>query len=411
VSDQLDVVVIGAGWAGLSVSQGLSVAGVPHVVLERGRIGETWRSQRWDSFHFNIPRGLTVLPGEGYEGPDPDSAMNRDEFVAMLEDYTSRHSLPIHLGTAVTEVTLDTTETYLVRTSEQTLRVRSVVVASGSLNRPRRPALSRDISQSISQIDASDYRSAAVLDPGAILVVGSGQSGGQIAKDLTDAGRKVFLATSKVGRIPLRYRGRHMGFWAVEGGFLDVRRELIILPSGSVPGRALQGSLETLSLQLLGSLGVVLLGKVEGAHGTMLTFSSDVGDNIRFADEASAALRQRVDDYIEQASIKAPAATDDPAEVIPAKIPSPPINSLDLKDSGVGTIIWCTGFDGDFSWLKVPGAIGDDGQPRHLDGIGAASGLYFPGLDFASTRKSGTVLAAAEESARMVPHILKRVGR
>ena len=201
-----------------------------------------------------------------------------------------------------------------------------------------------------------------------------------------------------------------MGFWAVEGGFLDVRREMIVLPSGAVPGRALQGSLETLSLQLLGTLGVVLLGKVEEAQGTTLTFSSDVADNIRFADEASAALRQRVDDYIEQAGIKAPAATDDPAEVVPAKIPSPPITSLDLKDSGVSTIIWCTGFNGDFSWLKVSGALGEDGQPLHIDGIGVASGLYFPGLDFASTRKSGTVLAAAEESARMVAHILKRAG-
>jgi putative flavoprotein involved in K+ transport len=162
---------------------------------------------------------------------------------------------------------------------------------------------------------------------------------------------------------------------------------------------------------LLGTLGVVLLGKVEGAQGTTLSFSSDVADNIRFADEASAALRQRVDDYIERAGIKAPAATDDPGEVVPAKIPSPPITSLDLNENGVSTVIWCTGFDGDFSWLKVPGALDQDGKPLHLDGIGAASGLYFPGLDFASTRKSGTVLAAAEESARMTAHILKRVGR
>jgi hypothetical protein len=411
VSDKLDVVVIGAGWAGLSMSQGLSVRGVPHVVLERGRIGETWRSQRWDSFHFNIPRGLTVLPGDRYEGTDPDGAMTRDEFVAMLEDYASRHRLPVHLGEAALQVTFEAAGTYLVRTSERTLRTESVVVASGSLNRPKRPSLSRDVSQSISQIDASDYRSAALLDPGAILVVGSGQSGGQIAKDLADAGRELFLATSKVGRIPLNYRGRHMGFWAVEGGFLDVRRELIVLPSGAVPGRALQGSLETLSLQLLSALGVVLLGKVEGARGTTLTFSSDVADNIRFADEASAGLRQRVDDYIEKAGIKAPAATEDPAEVAKAKIPSPPITSLDLKESGISTIVWCTGFDGDFSWLQIPGALSEDGQPLHRDGIGVASGLYFPGLDFASTRKSGTVLAAAEESARMVAHILKRVGR
>jgi putative flavoprotein involved in K+ transport len=202
-----------------------------------------------------------------------------------------------------------------------------------------------------------------------------------------------------------------MALWAVDGGLLDVTRESFVLPSGAVPARALQGALETLSLQSLGALGVVLLGKVGSAQGTVLSFSTDVAENVRFADEASAALRRRVDDYIEQASIKAPAATDDPAEVMPAKIPSPPITSLDLKDSGVGTIIWCTGFDGDFSWLKVSGALGEDRQPLHLDGIGAAGGLYFPGLDFASTRKSGTILAAAEESLRMVAHILERLGR
>lgn len=411
MSDNLDVVVIGAGWAGLSISQGLSVAGVPHLVLERGRIGETWRSQRWDNFHFNIPRVLTVLPGDRYEGIDPEGAMTRDEFVAMLEGYASRHSLPVHLGEAVIEVTLEPAGNYIVRTPERTLRVAGVVVASGSLNRPKRPALSRQVSQGITQIDASDYRSAAVLVPGAILVVGSGQSGGQIAKDLADAGRKVFLATSRTGRIPHRYRGRHFALWAVDSGLVDVRRELFVLPSGAVPARALQGALETLSLQSLGASGVVLLGKVEGAQGTMLTFSADVGENIRFADEASAALRRRIDDYIEQAGIQAPPATDDPAEVVPAKVPLPPITSLDLKDSGIGTIIWCTGFDGDFSWLRVADAIGVDEQPLHFDGIGAVSGLYFPGLDFASTRKSGTILAAAEESLTMVAHILERLGR
>lgn len=411
MGDRLDVVVIGAGWAGLSISQGLSAAGVPHLVLERGRIGETWRSQRWDSFHFNIPRVLTVMPGDRYEGTDPDGAMTRDEFVAMLEDYAARHALPVRLGEGVSEVTLETAGTYRVRTAERTLRAGTVVVASGSLNRPKRPALSRQIAQGIAQIDASDYRSAAALAPGAVLVVGSGQSGGQIAKDLADAGRKVFLATSRNGRIPLLYRGRHMARWAVDGRLLDAPRESFVLPSGAVPARALQGALETLSLQSLSALGVVLLGKMEGAEGTALSFSADVGANIRFADEAAAALRQRVDDYIAQAGIAAPAATDDPAEVVAAKLPTPPITSLDLRDSGIGTIIWCTGFDGDFGWLRVAGATGADQQPLHLGGIGAVSGLYFPGLDFASTRKSGTILAAAEDASTMVAHILGRLGR
>ena len=164
-------------------------------------------------------------------------------------------------------------------------------------------------------------------------------------------------------------------------------------------------------MQSLSALGVVLLGKVGGAQGTVLSFSTDVAENIRFADEASAALRRRVDDYIEQAGIQAPLRQTIQPRSSPPKLPSPPITSLDLKESGIGTIIWCTGFDGDFSWLRVIGAIGEDQQPLHLDGIGAVSGLYFPGLDFASTRKSGTILAAAEESSTMVTHILERLGR
>lgn len=410
MSDILDVVVIGAGWAGLSVSQGLRAANVRHVVLERGRIGETWRTQRWDSFHFNIPRVLTVMPGDRYDGADPEGAMTCAEFISMLEAYVSRHDLPVHAGEAVVEVTSDGGD-FLVRTSARTLGARNVVVGSGSLNRPRRPALSQRIAPRLAQIDASDYRSAAALEPGAVLVVGSGQSGGQIAKDLADAGREVFLATSRTGRIPRRYRGRHPAIWLVEGGLLEQRRAEFVLPSGAVPARALQGATETLSLQSLSALGVVLLGRMESADGTALTFADNVADNIRFADEASAALRRRIDDYIAGAGIAAPAAEPDPAEVVASRLPSPPITALDLDANHIGTIVWCTGFDGDFSWLKVAGATGPDQQPAHIDGIGLAGGLYFPGLDFASTRKSGTVLAAAEEARTFVTHILARLGR
>jgi putative flavoprotein involved in K+ transport len=411
MSDVLDVVVIGAGWAGLGISHGLRRSGISHVVLERGRIGETWRSQRWDSFRFNIPRVLTVMPGDRYDGSDPEGAMTRDEFVSMLEDYVSRNGLPVHLGESVTEVTPDGPGCYRVKTETRTLTARNVVVASGSLNRPKRPAVSQQIPPSVRQIDTSDYRSATALEAGAVLVVGAAQSGGQIAKDISDAGRQVYFATSKIGRLPRSYRGRHLALWMVESGALEVRRKDFVLPSGEIPARPLQGAVETLSLQLLSAQGVVLLGKLAGADGTLLTFTGDVAENIRFADENSAAVRKRIDDHIARNGIAAPPATDDPAEVVAPKLPSPPITSLDLEASGISTIVWCTGFDGDFSWLRVPGALGADGQPSHVDSIGAASGVYFAGLDFASTRKSGTILASADESRAIVGHILGRLGQ
>lgn len=411
MSDVLDVVVIGAGWAGLGISHGLTRSGISHVVLERGRIGETWLSQRWDSFHFNIPRVLTVLPGERYEGSDPEGAMTRDEFVFMLKDYASRNGLPVHVGEPATEVTPDGADGYRVRTPSRTLTARNVVVASGSLNRPKRPPASRQIDPSVRQIDASDYRSAAALAQGAVLVVGGGQSGGQIAKDLLDAGRQVFLATGRIGRIPRRYRGRDLALWLVDMGALDVRRKDFVLPDGTIPARALQGAVETLSLQSLSAQGAILLGRLTGAEGRVLAFTDGVAENIRFADENSQQVRGRIDDYIARKGIAAPPATDDPAEVVPPKIPIPPITLLDLGTSGIGTIVWCTGFDGDFSWLKVPGALGADQQPLHVDGIGSASGIYFPGLDFASTRKSGTILASIDESRTIVGHIVRRLSQ
>lgn len=411
MSDVLDVVIIGAGWAGLGISHGLKYSGISHVVLERGRIGETWRTQRWDTFHFNIPRVLTVLPGDRYEGSDPEGAMTRNEFITMLEGYVSRNSLPVQLGESVTEVTPDGAGRYLVRAPGRTLAARNVVVASGSLNRPRRPPVSQRISPFVNQIDVSDYRSAGSLEPGAVLVVGSGQSGGQIAKDLADACRQVFLSTSKIGRTPRRYRGRDVALWVVDCGLLDIRREDFVLPSGAFPARSLQGALETISLQSLGRQGVVLLGRLAGADGTALTFTGDVVENVRFADEYSAELRRKIDDYIARTGIAAPPATDDPAETVAPNTPSPPITALDLETSGISTIVWCTGFDGDFSWVRIPGAIGPDQQPVQVDGIGAASGVYFAGIDFGSTRKSGTILSSIDESRTIVGHIRQRLGR
>lgn len=349
------------------------------------------------------------MPGDRYEGDDPEGALTRDEFVSLLEDYAARHALPVERGT-VTEVAADG-DRYLVRTADRTMSTPCVVVASGSLNRPRRPAMWQRISPAVHQVDASDYRSAASLDAGAVLVVGSAQSGGQIAKDLADAGRSVFLATGQTGRLPWGYRGRNLALWLIETGRLDQRREEFALPSGEIPGRPLQGALETISLQSLSAQGVVLLGRMTGADGKLLSFSDDVASNIRFGDEASAAVRRRIDDYIAQNGISAPPPGDDPAEAVRPIIPMPAITSLDLAASNVSTIIWCTGFDGDFSWLRVSGALGADQMPVHVDGVGAAPGLYFPGLDFASTRKSGTILAVAEESRTIAEHIARRLGQ
>ncbi|CAN7179219.1 NAD(P)-binding domain-containing protein [Mesorhizobium sp. LjRoot246] len=406
----LDAVVVGAGWAGLGVSHSLARRGLSHRILERGRIGETWRTQRWDSFRMNTPNVQTVMPGDCYDGSDPSGTLTRNEFVALLEDFAKRNGLPVEPDTAVTELASGHKNgEYRLTTSRGTVLARNVVIASGDLNRPVRPIWAGSLPPGLCQIDASDYRSAADLPGGAVLVVGGGQSGGQIAEDLAEAGRTVFLATSRVGRLSRSYRGRHIMMWLVESGFLDVRREEIIRVAERIPARGLLGAEHTISLQALSARGIVLLGRFAGVEeGGRLSFADDLEAHVRFADEASANVKRYIDEYISHSGIDAPVSEPDPAETVAAHLPNPTIRSLDVAVSGITTVVWCTGFRGDFSWVNLPGVIDSQGRPVHEDGVAAQPGIYFAGLDFASTRKSGIILAIAEEAHRLVEHIVGR---
>ena len=200
--------VVGGGFAGLAASGAMKAAGLSHVVFEKSRPCQTWLTQRWESFRMNTPNVLTVMPGEVYRGPDPEGAMTRDEFVASVLAYAERQALPLESGTAVSAVEPDDRGGFAVRTAQGVVRARNVVATTGNLNVPKRPALAARLPATVTQIDGSDYRRAGDLRPGAVLVVGCGNSGGQIAEDLALAGRQVFLATGRNGRVPRRYRGR-----------------------------------------------------------------------------------------------------------------------------------------------------------------------------------------------------------
>ncbi len=403
----LDVVVIGAGSAGLGISYFLKQRGCAHQVLERSRIGETWRTQRWDSFLLNSPNIRSLLPGDPPDVPDPWGASTQQQFVSYLESYVERHHLPVIIETPAEELTRDD-GLFLVKTPSGALRARNVVIASGSLNCPKRPPASAELPTTVRQLDSSVYRNPAELEQGAVLVVGSGQSGGQIAEDLVLAGRSVFLATSRAGRIVRRYRGGDIFNWMTLSGFLDLPRQEFLLPSGKLPARGLLGATHTMSLQSLSAQGVVLLGRFLGVEDGNLVFGDDLDEHIRFADESSANLKRFIDGYIGRAGLTAPAAEDDPAEMIAPRLPNPPIRSLELAKSGIASVIWCTGFRGDFRWMNIPDTIDDSGEPVHRDGIGFVPGLYFAGLDFASTRKSGIIVGVADEAARLVNHLARR---
>jgi putative flavoprotein involved in K+ transport len=205
-----------------------------------------------------------------------------------------------------------------------------------------------------------------------------------------------------------RYRGGDSFNWLTISGFADVPRREIVLENGRPPSRPLLGATHTISLQSLSAQGVVLLGRFRGVVNGSAAFGDEVGEHMRFADEASADAKRVIDEYIERAGLAAPPAEDDPAETIAPSVPNPPIRSIDLAANDVSSIIWCTGFSGDFSWVRLPGALDAAGKPIHEDGIGIVPGLYFAGLDFAVTRKSGTIPAVAEEADHMVDHIVKR---
>jgi putative flavoprotein involved in K+ transport len=404
----LDAVVIGAGWAGLGVSRALARAGLRQRVLERDRIGATWRTQRWDAFRMNSTKIQTLMPGDRYEGPDPDGFMTRDEFVALLEDFATRNRLPVETNTPVLELARDEDDgVFRLTTPRGTLRTRNVVVASGSQNRARRPAAAAALSPNLLQIDACDYRSPAALPGGAVLVAGSAQSGGQIAEDLSNAGRTVFLATARVGRMPRRYRGKDIFVWLEQSGLFDVPRQTE--PSGRIGARPMVGAIRTISLQSLSAQGVVLLGRFTGVEEGRLTFADDLEANIRFADESSATLKRQIDEYIARGGLDAPLAVDDPAEAVAPRLPDPPILSLDPGQSGLTTVIWCTGFTGDFSWIRLPGVLDAQSQPIHQEGITALPGLYFTGLESPSSRRAGTMLGIAEEARRIVEHVSQRI--
>ena len=400
---QLDAAVVGGGWAGLSVSAALQAAGLRHLVLEKRRICETWRMQRWDSFRMNTTNALTVMPGARYGGDDPDGFMTRDAFVAMVEGFAARRSLPVETGRAVTTLERYAAGGFVLATPQGVVEARNVVIASGNLNVPKRPASAAGLPDAVLQLDASDYRSAGQLPPGAVLVVGAGNSGGQIAEDLARAGRPVFLATGRNGRVPRRYRNRDILDWLIDTGRMEK-------PRTAATGRPLLGATHTISLQSLSALGVVMLGRfLDAAPDGVMTFADDLAESAAFADQVSADIKREIDDFIAAAGLSAPVALPDEGEAVERRFPDPPILALDLAARGIATVIWSIGFRGDYGWVLVPGAIDDRGEPVQQRGI-SVPGVYFAGLDTSDSLKAGTVMVAAEESDRIVGHILKRGG-
>lgn len=412
----LDAVVIGAGHSGLCISYNLKQLGLRHLLFEQNKIGHSWTAQRWDTFKLNTPNKVNLLPGTKNRFSNPDGFCSAKEFAAYLADYSRSLDLPVMEKTKVLSVSKTSdSNNFLVAVfhdgKEKKYLSKNVVVASGSQNQKIIPAFASDLSSDIRQMHASEYRNGDALPQGAIMVVGSGQSGLQIAEDLTDMGRKVYLSTSKVGRVPRRYRGKDILDWLSLSGFNDHRPEdlpnpeMLKMKQPQISGVGPLG--KTISLQSLAAKGAVILGKMKNAAGDRIDIEPNAGEHIKFADALSKNIKDLVDAFIDNSGMEAPPAEADPAD-LPDENADCASNEtlLDLKEHNITTVIWATGFAGDFSYLKLP-VFKDDGALNHKNGISEIKGLYFLGFPWLRKRKSGIVLGI-EEDAKFISAQLSR---
>lgn len=402
-------VIVGGGQAGLGVSYYLTQRGIDHTVLERRNIGESWKTQRWESFMLNTPNSVSVLPGDEGSVENPGGFLGRDEFVGYLQAYAQQYELPVQTGITVTKIGKNNSGgKYQIQTTAGAMTADNVVVASGSQNLPKIPAVSREISDSVMQLHSGDYKRPDALPDGATLVIGSGQSGVQIAEDLLEAGRKVYLATSKVGRVVRAFRGRDLIDWAIDIGFYDQTENdledprMVYMAQPQISGT--KGG-HTVSLQSLEKMGATLLGRFQGLRDGQFHFSDNLAENIIFADQVSAKFRNMIEGYIAKQGIDAP-----PPELDEADQPDPnpedrnPPTALDPAEAGITSIIWCTGLTGDFSWIEDI-ELDKAGIPVHDKGVSPQPGLYFCGFPWLSKRKSGLIYGISEDAAYIVEHI------
>lgn len=414
MGETTDVAVVGAGQAGLTISYLLTQAGIEHLVLERGRVGESWRSQRWDSFFLNTPSWFSGLLGKELLPDDPKGFGSREQLVDYFERYVDEFGLPVRQHTVVTGLDRLASGEYEVSTESSPIRAKAVVVASGSMSRPRLPDMAQHLPKDIVSLSSGTYRNPDGLPGGAVLVVGSAQSGCQIVEELLRAGREVYLCASRVGRAPRTYRGRDIFEWWRDMGFVEQRPEDLDDPAMQYmaqPQVSGTGGGHTVSLQSLARDGAVLLGRAEGVEGSLLKLGDNLLECIAFGDFLSGSIKKRVDEYIERAGIVAEPPSPDPGEP-----PLPDLNgsdtrtTLDLREKGITSVIWCTGFDADWSWIHVD-VFDDRGEPNHRAGVTDSPGLYVVGFPWLTKRKSGVLYGVAEDAERIVGHIEGYLGR
>lgn len=401
--EKIHTLVVGAGQAGVAMSEHLGKNGVEHLVLERGRIAERWRSMRWDSLVANGPAWHDRFPNLDFAG-DRDAFVPKEQIADYFETYARNNQAPIRCGIEVTRVErLTGRPGFRVETSDGVMEACNVIAATGPFQKPNVPPLV-PATAAIDQLHSSEYRNPAQLLEGAVLVVGAGSSGVQIAEELMRAGRRVYLSVGPHDRPPRSYRGRDFVWWLGVLGKWDAQapapgaEHVTIAVSGARGG-------ETIDFRRLAAKGMVLVGMTDAYADGKLTFLNDLAGNLERGDRNYLSLLDEADAFIANNGLSLPEEPE-------ARILSPqvdcvtnPLRKLDLADAGVSTIIWATGFSSDYSWLKV-NAFDEVGRPKHQRGVSPEKGIYFLGLPWLSGRGSSFIWGVWHDAKHVADHIV-----
>lgn len=411
VTSRIEVLVVGAGQAGLSISWYLTREGVDHLLVDSATPAHEWAESRWDNFTLVTPNWHCSLPGWTYDGDDPDGFMTRDEVVAWLDGYVKSFDPPVRAHTTVTEVRLAPDGGYVVSLAtpdgHEEVLADQVVVATGGYHRPVVPAYARAIDPSVAQLHSQQYLNADQLPEGAVLVVGTGQSGAQIAEDLHLEGRQVHLALGTAPRVARTYRGRDCMTWLSDMGLYETAVQQY---PGGLAAREKTNHYVTgrdggrdIDLRQFASEGMRLYGALTEGQDTRLDFAPTLTSSLDSADAVYNSICRDIDRYIETNDIDAP----EQPHYEPVWAPDHEPRALDLADEGITSIVWAIGYRPDYSWVKV-GVFDGSGRPTHTRGETAVPGLFFVGLPWMHTWGSGRFLGVARDAEHVAGRLLER---
>ena len=402
---RISTLIIGAGQAGLAMSHCLTEQFEPHVVLERGEIGNSWVHERWDSLTMQSPNWQSRLPGYAYDGPDPDGYMTMNEVADYLKSYALHSAAPVETGVTVTSVTQDA-EAYTVKTDKGIWHATNVVVASGACNRLNLPDFAQGIPNQVTQVSPLSYRNVSELPKGGVLVVGASATGVQLAAEIQASGRPVILATGNHIRMPRSYRGRDIT-WLMEHAGLNATTLANVDDidrARGVPSLQLIGdnTRRFLDLNELQQMGVEVVGRLVGCRDDKMLFSGALANAVELSDLKMNRALTVIDDWIAQSGLDFP---QPPQRFGPTVVPASPRLTLSLANDGISTIVWAAGFQPDMSWLHLP-VFDEKGRLKHEGGV-VAPGLYAIGLPFLRTRKSTFLDGVGNDARALAEHIIQ----